>query len=31
LPLPAIALGYTIFMRDMNGRAVRVDPTREFH
>lgn len=31
LPLPAIALGYTIFMRDMNGRAVRVDPAREFH
>ena len=31
LPMPAIALGYTIFMRDLNGRAVRVDPTREFH
>lgn len=31
LPTPAIALGYTIFMRDMNGRAVRVDPAREFH
>lgn len=31
LPMPAIALGYTIFMRDVNGRAVRVDPTREFH
>jgi hypothetical protein len=31
LPLTAIALGYTIFMRDMNGRAVRVDPSREFH
>src|SRR5262245_30331974 len=31
LPLSAIALGYTIFMRDVNGRAVRVDPTREFH
>jgi hypothetical protein len=30
-PLPAIALGYTIFMRDVNGRAVRVDPGREFH
>ena len=27
----AIALGYTIFMRDINGRAVRVDPAREFH
>jgi uncharacterized protein DUF4384 len=31
LPMSAIALGYTIFMRDVNGRAVRVDPTREFH
>src|SRR5262249_7336415 len=31
LPLAAIALGYTIFMRDVNGRAVRVDPSREFH
>src|SRR5262245_29266893 len=31
VPLSAIALGYTIFMRDLNGRAVRVDPTREFH
>jgi hypothetical protein len=27
----AIALGYTMFMRDVNGRAVRIDPTREFH
>ncbi len=27
----AIALGYTMFMRDINGRAVRIDPTREFH
>src|SRR3989440_2587788 len=26
-----IALGYTMFMRDINGRAVRIDPTREFH
>ncbi len=26
----SIALGYTIFMRDINGRAVRIDPTREF-
>jgi uncharacterized protein DUF4384 len=26
-----IALGYTMFMRDVNGRAVRIDPTREFH
>src|SRR5262245_42232818 len=31
VPLSAIALGYTIFMRDVNGRAVRVDPSREFH
>jgi len=30
-PMPAIALGYTMFMRDVNGRAVRIDPTREFH
>jgi hypothetical protein len=30
-PRPAIALGYTMFMRDVNGRAVRIDPTREFH
>jgi len=27
----AIGLGYTLFMRDVNGRAVRVDPAREFH
>jgi hypothetical protein len=27
----AIALGYTMFMRDVNGRAVRIDPNREFH
>ena len=27
----AIALGYTMFMRDVNGRAVRIDPAREFH
>ncbi|PYS25068.1 MAG: hypothetical protein DMF72_02875 [Acidobacteria bacterium] len=27
----SIGLGYTVFMRDVNGRAVRVDPTREFH
>jgi hypothetical protein len=26
-----IALGYTMFMRDVNGRAVRIDPAREFH
>jgi hypothetical protein len=29
-PTSAIALGYTIYMRDVNGRAVRVDPAREF-
>ncbi|HEX3146185.1 MAG TPA: DUF4384 domain-containing protein [Pyrinomonadaceae bacterium] len=27
----AIALGYTMFMRDVNGRPVRIDPNREFH
>jgi Domain of unknown function (DUF4384) len=31
LPSQPIALGYTMFMRDVNGRAVRIDPTREFH
>lgn len=30
-PSSAIGLGYTLFMRDINGRAVRIDPTREFH
>src|SRR2546423_425184 len=29
--LQPIAVGYTMFMRDVNGRAVRIDPTREFH
>jgi hypothetical protein len=28
--LPAIALGYTLFMRDPSGRGLRVEPTREF-
>lgn len=28
--LEAIGLGYTLFMRDANGRAVRVEPAREF-
>ena len=28
--LQAIGLGYTLFMRDANGRGVRVEPTREF-
>jgi len=27
----AIGLGYTLFMRDANGRGVRVEPAREFH
>jgi len=27
----AIGLGYTLFVRDANGDAVRVDPTEEFH
>lgn len=27
----AIGLGYTLFMRDSNGRSVRAEPTREFH
>ena len=27
---PAIGLGYTIFMREPTGRALRVEPTREF-
>src|SRR5215831_5199197 len=30
-PAQPIALGYTTFMRDVNGRAVRIDPAREFH
>jgi hypothetical protein len=30
-PSQPIALGYTLFMRDVNGRAVRIEPTREFH
>src|SRR5687768_6419353 len=28
---PAIGLGYTLFMRDANGDAVRVDPSEVFH
>ena len=27
----AIGLGYTLYMRDATGAAVRVDPTQEFH
>ncbi len=30
-PMEAIGLGYTLYLRDVNGRAVRVEPTREFH
>jgi hypothetical protein len=30
-PLPAIGLGYTLFMRDQNGASVRVEPDHEFH
>lgn len=30
-PLAPLALGYTLYMRDSNGDAVRVDPSREFH
>lgn len=30
-PMEAIGLGYTLYLRDINGRAVRVEPTREFH
>ena len=31
VPLQAIGLGYTLFMRGANGRSVRVEPDREFH
>jgi hypothetical protein len=30
-PAQAIGLGYTLFMRDSNGRSVRVEPSHEFH
>jgi hypothetical protein len=30
-PTGAIGLGYTLFMRDPSGRAVRVEPGHEFH
>jgi hypothetical protein len=30
-PSQAIGLGYTLFMRDSTGRAVRVEPGHEFH
>jgi hypothetical protein len=30
-PAEAIGLGYTLYLRDVNSRAVRVEPTREFH
>lgn len=29
--LSAIGLGYTLFMRDADGRGMRVEPTHEFH
>jgi Domain of unknown function (DUF4384) len=29
--LPAIGLGYTLFMRDAGGRGMRVEPGHEFH
>jgi hypothetical protein len=31
LTAQAIGLGYTLFMRDVNGRSVRVEPFHEFH
>src|SRR5438094_6055533 len=31
VPLQAIGLGYTLFMRGANGRSVGVEPDREFH
>jgi hypothetical protein len=31
VPLQAIGLGYTLFMRSPSGRSVRVEPDREFH
>jgi hypothetical protein len=31
VPATALALGYTLYMMDANGDAVRVDPSREFH
>jgi hypothetical protein len=30
-PVEPIGLGYTLYMRDDNGRPVRVEPNREFH
>jgi hypothetical protein len=30
-PVQAIGLGYTLFMRDANGRSMRVEPSHEFH
>ncbi len=30
-PAQAIGLGYTLFVRDSNGRSVRAEPSREFH
>jgi hypothetical protein len=31
VPKGPIGLGYSLFMRDNNGNAVRVDPNRDFH
>jgi hypothetical protein len=30
-PAQAIGLGYTLFMRDLSGRSLRVEPGHEFH
>jgi hypothetical protein len=30
-PAQALGLGYTLFMRDSNGRSLRVEPGHEFH
>lgn len=30
-PAAMIGLGYTLFMRDANGRSIRTEPSREFH
>jgi Domain of unknown function (DUF4384) len=30
-PLPAIGLGYTLYLRDSSGRSLRVEPGHEFH
>ena len=30
-PVQPIGLGYTLFMRDLSGRSVRIEPSHEFH